>query len=471
MSGCPKEAARLLLSAKGPPAPSTSLSGRSTKVEHFIENEINFAFAWPFNHSNCKSSLHLPLPAVMTAHSPKGKERETASPSSLPTSKKGIHAAMEVDGEGASHTRLPWVEKYRPMALADVISHGDIISTCTRTSLPPSQQLSCPVVRRFVREGKLPHLLFYGPPGTGKTSTACSLANEIFGRERPSMVLELNASDERGIGVVREQIKSFAATRTLSLSPTASTVASFKLIILDECDAMTSAAQNALRRGTWWRQNLLTHPNHPTDAVMEKYVKNVRFILICNYVGQMIPALQSRCTRFRFAPIPAPALGERLAKVAQAEGLAISDAAREAVTRLAGGDMRRILNVLQAAASAVTEGGPQVISDDLIYAVTATPHPADLDRIFQTLLTQTDLAAAVSLVRQLQVARGLATVDIVRAMFERLARVQPGGEEMRIGLTRLLADIEYRLAKGATEQIQLVAMCGAFIASRARLVL
>lgn len=203
---------------------------------------------------------------------------------------------------------------------------------------------------------------------------------------------------------------------------------------------------------------------------MEKYVKNVRFILICNYVGQLIPALQSRCTRFRFAPIPMPALGERLTKVARAEGIAISDAAKEAVARLAGGDMRRIMNVLQAAASAVAEQDSHMISDDLIYAVTASPHPADLDRIFQTLLTQSDLAAAVSLVRQLQVARGLATVDIVRAMFERLAGVQTGGE-MRIALTRLLADIEYRLARGATEQTQLVAMCGAFIASRAKLTL
>lgn len=203
---------------------------------------------------------------------------------------------------------------------------------------------------------------------------------------------------------------------------------------------------------------------------MEKYVKNVRFILICNYVGQMIPALQSRCTRFRFAPIPTPALNERLTMVVQAEGLLISDAAKEAIIKLAGGDMRRILNVLQAAASAVSEEGSRDISDDLIYAVTASPHPVDLDRIFQTLLTQADLTAAVSLVRQLQVARGLATVDLVRAMFERLAGVQVT-EEMRISLTRLLADIEYRLAKGATEQVQLVAMCGAFIASRAKFTL
>lgn len=104
-------------------------------------------------------------------------------------------------------------------------------------------------MRRFLREGKLPHLLFYGPPGTGKTSTAAALAHDVYGNECGGMVLELNASDERGINVVREQIKTFAATRTLSLAGPNPNTPSFKLIVLDECDAMTNAAQSALRRG------------------------------------------------------------------------------------------------------------------------------------------------------------------------------------------------------------------------------
>lgn len=179
------------------------------------------------------------------AEAEKGKEKEKTT------------NMMKIDADtseslNSSSVGLPWVEKYRPTALADVLSHGNIIATRTFV-------LSCLVtfllnqrciVRRFASNGKLPHLLFYGPPGTGKTSTAVSLANDIFGvHGKAAMVLELNASDERGITVVRDQIKNFAATRTLSSSHPSG--GNFKLIILDECDAMTSAAQNALRRGTW----------------------------------------------------------------------------------------------------------------------------------------------------------------------------------------------------------------------------
>lgn len=174
------------------------------------------------------------------------------------------------------------------------------------------------------------------------------------------MVLELNASDERGIDVVRDQIKTFAATKTFSKS----NGNSLKLVILDEADAMTSAAQNALRR------------------VMEKYVRNVRFIIICNYVGQIIPPLQSRCTRFRFAPLPLGCLQERMDFVIQHEGISASLDAKNALIRIANGDMRRVLNVLQAAAAAFH---PVEINEDAIYAVTAAPHPTDMQRILDWL--------------------------------------------------------------------------------------
>ncbi len=150
---------------------------------------------------------------------------------------------------------LPWVEKYRPSALEELISHDDIIKT----------------IRKFISEDKLPHLLFYGPPGTGKTSTILACAKEIYSpKEFNSMVLELNASDDRGINVVRGQILSFASTRTIFNKGVA------KLIILDEADAMTNDAQNALRR------------------IIEKFTDNVRFCLICNYLSKIIPAVQSR---------------------------------------------------------------------------------------------------------------------------------------------------------------------------------
>lgn len=293
-------------------------------------------------------------------------------------------------------------------------------------------------MRRFVQEGRLPHLLFYGPPGTGKTSTAVSLAGDIFGRTRAGMVLELNASDERGIGVVRDQIKTFAATKTLNFRPgdssSSSSAAGFKIIILDECDAMTGPAQNALRR------------------VMERYVRNVRFILICNYVGQIIPALQSRCTRFRFSPLPAPVLQQQIAQVALCEHIVVDARAAQAVIRLAHGDMRKILNVLQAAAAAGGRTAP--ISEEIVYGVTAAPLPADLDRLFRTLLDQTDYSSALSrtpphhhrlpfaVLRSVVRDKGLALADLVGAFFERLAEINVP-DDMRIFLTKHLADIEY----------------------------
>jgi replication factor C subunit 3/5 len=255
------------------------------------------------------------------------------------------------------------------------------------------------------------------------------------------MVLELNASDERGIAVVREQIKTFAATKSLSSTGVGSPT--FKLIVLDECDAMTNAAQSALRR------------------VMEKYVRNVRFVLICNYVGQIIPALQSRCTRFRFSPLPFNALKSRLELAGRNEGLTIEETAKDAIIRLAGGDMRRILNVLQAAAASTNNN----VTEDSVYAVTAAPHPTDLDRIFKTLLDQTDYAAALALLRQLQLGKGLALVDIVQAMFDRLGQISIP-DEMRLFVIKQLAEIEYHLARGATEAVQLPAVVGTFFAAR-----
>ncbi|PJF17916.1 hypothetical protein PSACC_02206 [Paramicrosporidium saccamoebae] len=258
---------------------------------------------------------------------------------------------------------------------------------------------------------------------------------------RGGMVLELNASDERGIAVVREQIKTFAATKSLSSVGVGGPA--FKLIVLDECDAMTNAAQSALRR------------------VMEKYVRNVRFVLVCNYVGQIIPALQSRCTRFRFSPLPIDALKSRLELAGRNEGLTIEETAKNAIIRLAGGDMRRILNVLQAAAASADN----VITEDCVYAVTAAPHPADLDRIFKTLLDQTDYAAALALLRQLQLSKGLALVDIVQAMFDRLSQIAIP-DEMRLFATKQLAEIEYHLARGATDSVQLPAVVGTFFVAR-----
>jgi replication factor C subunit 3/5 len=202
--------------------------------------------------------------------------------------------------------------------LTDVSGHQDILAT----------------INKFVDSNRLPHLLLYGPPGTGKTSTIPALARRIYGAENMrQMVLELNASDDRGIDVVREQIKTFASTKqifTMGSSALRTGIAGFKLIILDEADAMTNTAQMALRR------------------IMEKYTANTRFCIIANYSHKLSPALLSRCTRFRFSPLKEQDIRVLVDKVIEEEGVKITPDAVDSLVRLSKGDMRRALNVLQA---------------------------------------------------------------------------------------------------------------------------
>jgi replication factor C subunit 3/5 len=189
-------------------------------------------------------------------------------------------------------------------------------------------------INKFVDSNRLPHLLLYGPPGTGKTSTILALARRIYGSENMrQMVLELNASDDRGIDVVREQIKTFASTKqifTMGSSASRTGIAGFKLIILDEADAMTNTAQMALRR------------------IMEKYTANTRFCIIANYSHKLSPALLSRCTRFRFSPLKEQDIRVLVDRVIEEENVKITPDATDSLVRLSKGDMRRALNVLQA---------------------------------------------------------------------------------------------------------------------------
>ena len=229
---------------------------------------------------------------------------------------KGKRSAANLPVE--AEDSLPWVEKYRPATLDDVSGHQDILAT----------------INKFVDSNRLPHLLLYGPPGTGKTSTILALARRIYGEQNMrQMVLELNASDDRGIDVVREQIKTFASTKqifTVGRAPGGGAMAAYKLIILDEADAMTNTAQMALRR------------------IMEKYTTNTRFCVIANYTHKLSPALLSRCTRFRFSPLKEADIRLLVDKVVDEENVNITPEATDALVKLSNGDMRRALNVLQA---------------------------------------------------------------------------------------------------------------------------
>lgn len=310
---------------------------------------------------------------------------------------------------------LPWVEKYRPSSLDELVSQSDIVDT----------------LQRFIDDGKLPHMLFYGPPGTGKTTTILAIARKLYGNKNMgSMVLELNASDDRGIDVIRDQIKTFASTRTVFSS-------GLKLVILDEADAMTTPAQAALRR------------------VIEKYTKNVRFCIICNYVSKIIPAVQSRCTRFRFAPLKLSDINSRLDMIVGREGVNISEEGKDALIKLSGGDMRRVLNVLQACHAAYPR-----IDEGEVYACTGQPSPDDIKRIVDWMLND-EFPVALSNINALKVDKGLALQDIITEISPFVNNIDfPAAT--RIYLLEQLAEIEYHMSVGATEKVQTSGLIGSF---------
>ncbi|GAM28959.1 hypothetical protein SAMD00019534_121350, partial [Acytostelium subglobosum LB1] len=340
----------------------------------------------------------------------------STSTTTTTTTKKTLSAKDQ-----AIFERLPWVEKYRPKDINDLISHDDIIST----------------INKLIQKNALPHLLFYGPPGTGKTSTIQAIARKLYGDSYSRMVLELNASDDRGIDVVREQIKSFASSMMFSNHP-------YKLIILDEADSMTSAAQTALRR------------------VIEKYTRTTRFCMICNYVVKILPALQSRCTRFRFNPLNNVMILKRMQEIVGQEELNIDLDALKSIVVLSEGDMRKCLNVLQSASMACDSG--QAISKDLIYKCTGQPQPADVKTIVGHLFNS-DYATAYQSIVTIKTEKGLSLTDILKEVHSLIHKMELDNKVM-MDVVNQMSDIEYNLSFGASEKLQLGSLVGSFQIAR-----
>jgi len=302
-----------------------------------------------------------------------------------------------------------------------VISHNDIIAT----------------IERLIERNNLPNLLFYGPPGTGKTSTILACARKVNGPKFQSMVLELNASDDRGIDVVREEIKNFASSQKLFTQ-------GMKLIILDEADAMTQTAQFALRR------------------VMEKFIKSTRFCLICNYVNKIIPASQSRCTRFRFGPLEKSQISLRLKEMSRNEGVQLEQNGMDAIIELAQGDMRKCINVLQSTHSAYGK-----VTEENVYLCTGKPLPSDIQAIVNILLNGT-FSETFQEIQSMQKLKGLSLVDIIGRVHENIVRVNMPPSILAYVLDEL-SNIEYRLAFGTSDRLQLGALVAVFQIAKEKL--
>ncbi|KAG8267894.1 replication factor C subunit 4 [Homalodisca vitripennis] len=232
----------------------------------------------------------------------------------------------------------PWVEKYRPRSMDEVVEQHEIVA----------------VLKQCLTGADLPHFLFYGPPGTGKTSTIIAAARQLFGDIYKERILELNASDDRGIQVIREKVKNFSQLTASSVRPDGRPCPPYKIVILDEADSMTSAAQAALRR------------------TMEKETRSTRFCLICNYVSCIIQPLTSRCTKFRFKPLGQEKMLDKLKEICDAEDVKCEPEAMKLLVEMSGGDMRRAITCLQSCSR--LKAGDQISTSDVFEVTGIVPN-------------------------------------------------------------------------------------------------
>lgn len=303
-----------------------------------------------------------------------------------------------------------WTEKYRPKTLDEVVGQKSITDR----------------LKGYVEAKNMSHLMFAGSPGTGKTTCALALARSMYGDSWRGNFIELNASDDRGIDVVRGKIKDFARTAPVD-------GAEFKIIFLDESDALTNDAQGALRR------------------TMEKYSKTCRFILSCNYSSKIIDPIQSRCAVFRFRPLSNEDIREYLERICKEESLEVEEGALDALVYISRGDMRRAVNTLQTADSL---GVP--ISVDVISKVSGSANEDEIMGILASALAGR-FTEASSKLDKVMIDYGLSGQDIIRQMHSQIFKLSVDTES-KVKLIDKTGEIEFRIIEGSNEKIQLEAL-------------
>lgn len=300
-----------------------------------------------------------------------------------------------------------WTEKYRPQNFDEVKGQVEIVDK----------------VKAFVSSGSMPHLLFSGPAGVGKTTLALVIAKQLFGDNWRQNTLELNASDERGIDVVRVKVKDFARTRAMGDVP-------FKVIYLDECDALTRDAQQALRR------------------TMENYTKTCRFVLSCNYSSKIIDPIQSRCAVFRFKPLSETEIFQVIDKLVESEELTISEDAKKALFEVCGGDCRRLENILQSCSVIKKD-----IDVELVYSMASVAKPKEVLELMSE-AAKGDFISARKKLLDLMLNYGLSGTDVIK-------QIQKGiwdlsiDDRKKVELLDKCGETEFRMVEGADEYIQL----------------
>jgi len=304
-----------------------------------------------------------------------------------------------------------WVERHRPSSVREMKGQRAVVDR----------------LRAYADSRTFPHLMFAGPPGTGKTTAALALTRDVFGEGYRSNLLEMNASDERKLESIRTKVKQFART-----APMPGTT--FKVIFLDEADALTPDAQGALRR------------------IMEQFAETCRFILSCNYSSKIVEAIQSRCAVFRFRPLDEEKVLETVLEISKHEGINLDKGAAEAISKVSLGDLRKAITSLQVAASL----DPNV-TRELVYETTATAPPEDLHGFFLA-CKEDGFQPARRRMRGILDRFGLAGTDLVNQLHRELGGVTFLDEIQKLSVTEAMAECDFRMVEGGGESLQLDAM-------------
>lgn len=308
-----------------------------------------------------------------------------------------------------------WTEKYRPKEFLEVVGQNEIIKR----------------VESLTKGMNIPHLLFAGPAGVGKSTLALVVVKELFKGTWKENYLELNASDERGINVVREKVKNFARTKSLGKVP-------FKVIFLDEADALTPEAQQALRR------------------TMENYSSGCRFILSCNYSSKIIDPIQSRCAIFRFKLLEKKEIEKVLKKIAENEKLTIHPSAIEIIYEGCGGDCRRSINLLQST-SAISPS----INAELVSTMLANAKPKDIRVVLDYALAG-DFENSREKLLDVMLKESISGQDVIKAIQKEIwnLSIEP---EIKVKLTEKTGETEFRITEGSDPFIQLQSLLASFV--------
>jgi len=305
-----------------------------------------------------------------------------------------------------------WVDKYRPKTFAEIIGQDYFIKR----------------VKAFIVSKNLPHLLFAGTAGTGKTTTALVVARELFGENGVrGNFLELNASDDRGIDVIRNQIKEFAKLKSLTNVP-------YKIICLDEADSLTKDAQQALRR------------------TMEKYSFSCRFILACNEISKLIDPIQSRCVIFKFKPLEEKNLEKLINKIEKEEELKIEKNAKKLLINISNGDMRRLVNMMQSVASINRE-----ITEKSINEILEFVNPTEIKEMINY-AKKGDFFKARDIMIKLKIKRGLTALEILKGIYKQIIEDDKIDAKTKVKFVDRIATVEFRLVEGSDEELQLEAL-------------